>query len=521
MTASRDVRRTGRTAPRLFSVFIAGALLSACTYVPFDAPKSVSYGDDIPSHGVLQHTANDVQNDVAHGNLSILMTDGNDALGARLRLIEEADKTLDLQYFLLKPDLAGGLISLALLQAADRGVRVRVILDDAFTSASDGQLALVDSHPNIEIRIFNPLSRNSPTFVNYLLDFGRVNRRMHNKSLIADSAAAIVGGRNIADEYFQIDAGVDFADIDMFVTGNVVADIADAFDLFWNDRFSVPVVTLYGEQREDALDAARFEVELRANEAEIGIYNRAVNSAFFKDVRQGNANLGGGRALVITDSPDKLRVPVSQGEKPVAEHLLQTMNTAQKEVILITPYFVPEDYGSRFFQALAQRGVRVRVITNSLAATNHAYVHGGYYRHRKALLAAGVELYEVRADAPAVFGGNAAGSDVRVTMHTKAAIIDRKTLFIGSLNFDPRSIKINTELGVFFEDPATATDFAQQLDVGLPDFAFQLRLDDQGQVEWLYTGAGRNELYQSEPGASFLSKFLAVTARILPIESQL
>ncbi|MCT8160823.1 phospholipase D family protein [Pseudoruegeria sp. SHC-113] len=510
---------------RLSRVF-AGALalsvgLAGCTYVPFDPPPPASRAAPPAQVGNVAKVNRDLRRDVPGKSVFVPMADGNDALAARLRLIEDAQETLDLQYFLGKPDQAGALIGLKLLEAAERGVRVRLLLDDVFTTSTDTQLAVLDNHPNLELRIFNPMSRRSPTVVNYLLDFGRVNRRMHNKLFIADGGAAIIGGRNIADEYYQLDTSSEFADFDMFVAGPSVAAMSEAFDLFWNDAWSVPVNRLNVRVTEEELTEARRAFERRAATAEAGIYRKAMQAPILRELREGKRFLSFGHAKLVTDPPDKLRVRVTDGERTTSDALFNLMGNAREEVILYTPYFVPQDYGTDFFERLAATGVKVRVVTNSLAATNHAYVHGGYTPYRKRLAAAGVELYEVRYDAPTILGEVPPESPIRLTMHTKAAVVDRRYVFVGSLNFDPRSIKVNTEVGMFIDDPVSGARFAKAFDEGIDDYTYQVELDEKGNLRWRYTGAGRNELYTREPDASFFARFLAGAARFLPVEGQL
>jgi putative cardiolipin synthase len=494
---------------------------AGCTHVPFDVQRDVTSAADVPDFRKMHDAAMAIEK--ANGGLNSIapLPDGNDALGLRLRMIEEAQHSLDLQYFLIKPDHAGALISSKLLEAADRGVRVRFLLDDAFTTARDEQLSLIDHHPNIEIRIFNPLSRNTAGAMNYVLDFQRVNRRMHNKSFVADNAMAIIGGRNIADEYFQIDTSSVFADFEMVVVGPAVRDIAATFDVFWNDQASVPISALVAKRNAQEFDSFKIQTAVLSSKAAVEIYDRAVNSTYLKDLQAGRIDIQRAEVRVVTDRPEKTRVPVKGGKRVVGEALYQAMARAQKEVIVITPYFVPEDYGARFFEQLAQSGVRVRIVTNSLSATNHAYVHGGYYRHRQSLLAAGVELYEVRADAPRIMGLVDGGSDIKLTMHTKAAVIDRDYVFVGSMNIDPRSIKINTELGLFFDMKGVEPNWLDDVQASIVDFTFRLHLDDDGDVEWVYSGTVQEETFNSEPGASGWSKFVAWMARVLPIEGQL
>ncbi|SLN33143.1 Major cardiolipin synthase ClsA [Pseudoruegeria aquimaris] len=513
---------TKMTGWRLRGAVMALAVgLSACAPVPFDPQPPVTRAAPPAKTGELAALSREVHRRAPGQTAFLQLPDGNDALAARLRLIETATQTLDLQYFLAKPDHAGALIGAMLLDAADRGVKVRLLLDDVFTTTRDSELAVLDNHPNVEVRIFNPLARSLPTAVNYLLDFARVNRRMHNKLFIADGAAAIVGGRNIADEYYQLDTSSEFADFDMMLAGPGVRQISDAFDLFWNDRWSVPVARLNVRESPEELAEVRKAFLANAAQAEAGIYRKAMNAPLLRELSTGERRFEFGGMKVVTDSPRKLRVRVPEGERATADALFALMGRAQEEVILYTPYFVPQAYGADFFRRLAQKGVRVRIVTNSLAATNHAYVHGGYYPYRKRLLEAGVELYEVRHDVPKVLGTVPEGSDIHLTMHTKAAVIDRRHVFVGSLNFDPRSIKLNTEVGVFITDEGLGREAAENFDAGVADYTYRLTLTDTGDLRWIYTGAGRSEAYGRDPGAGLLARMVAVMARILPVEGQL
>ncbi len=437
-------------------------------------------------------------------------------------MIETAQHSIDMQYFLLKPDLAGALVAVALLEAADRGVRVRFLLDDALTTAKDRQIARLDAHPNIEFRMINPLSRQSPTFWNYLWEFQRVNRRMHNKSMVVDQSLCIVGGRNIADEYFRVDTSSEFADFDIFLAGPVAHEIGEQFDLYWNDGWSVPLEALR-PSRSKPLDYRAVEQEIRARRAEAltGLHQRAIESTYLSDVRSGRVKPIFAPIEVSYDKPEKLKVPVQEGERHVANDLLSAMSRATSEIILVSPYFVPEDWGARFFRDLAARGVRVRIVTNSLASNNHPYVHAGLMRHRKDLLAAGVELYEIKADALTVTGEAPPGSEITMTMHTKLAVIDSQNLFVGSLNFDPRSIKINTEIGIFIADEKAGGAMHDALDAVMHEYAYRLALDENGNLTWIYTGADRQDVEYREPGASPWRLFVANFTRLLPVEGQL
>lgn len=501
---------------RVLAVIVA----TGCTYVPFDSPRQ----DPVP-HPAAQQMPHDPAIGLltaSQGGRSAFfpLTDGTDALGARLSMIEAARTSISLQTFLIKPDKAGGLVSLALIDAANRGVAVRILVDDAFTTASDAQIAYLAAHPRIDVRIFNPLSRRSPTVVNYALDFGRVNRRMHNKAFIVDNEKAIIGGRNIADEYYQIGSSTEFADFDLFVAGPAVPKLSQEFDLFWSDRWSVPVEALNGSGRGIDPDKVHAVLAQKATEGAAGIYRRAINSRYLADVKAGRVKPYYGYAQVLSDPPSKLKQPVRGGDRPLAEALMQRLARARSQVTIVTPYFVPQDWGADLLAGLARKGVKVRIVTNSLAATNHAYVHGGYTRHRMPLLEAGVEIYEIRADAPSIVGDALSGSDIELTMHTKLVIVD-DTSFVGSLNFDPRSIKINTEMGVFIDDPDIAREFERRIDEDLSRYTFRLRTAPDGGLIWDWNYDGRREIYRSEPGASTMKKAVAFGASLLPIECQL
>ncbi len=502
-------------------IAVVGSALIGCAHVPFDYPRVASRAGDISAGGQVYRTAAGLSRNHGGKSAFVPLVDGNDALGARLRLIKAAERTIDAQYFLVKPDLAGALFAQALVDAADRGVRVRLLIDDVFTTANDDQIAYLGSHDNIEVRLFNPLSRNSAKVMNFVLDFQRVNRRMHNKSLTIDNAMSIIGGRNIAEEYYQIHTDAEFADFDLLCAGPVAREITRTFDTFWNDSFAVPVEAFVARATDTESQRTGREIDERADRAANDLYRRAINSTYLKDVLSGRIRPYFADVRVVTDSPDKLRVPVREGERRLADAIRREMDASTSEVIIVTPYFVPRREGAAFYKSLTARGVRVRVVTNSLASTNHAYVHGGYARYRMELLKAGVELHEVRADAAQILGEVPADSAIKLTMHTKVAIFDRKRLFVGSLNFDPRSIEINTELGLFIANKAMAEEFAQKVEEDLRDYTYTLSVDEDNVLTWTYSGFGRTEVHFTDPGAGFLRRLVAGVTRLLPVEGQL
>ncbi|WP_193139350.1 phosphatidylserine/phosphatidylglycerophosphate/cardiolipin synthase family protein [Meridianimarinicoccus sp. MJW13] len=495
--------------------------LAGCAPVPLDAPKPVSRALVSDGSTMLQRIARTHTSDNPDGDSSLVtLEDGNIALGARLRLIERAERTLDLQYFLMKPDLGSALVLTALLDAADRGVRVRVLLDDVFTTMSDDALGLLDVHPGIEVRIFNPSPRPGWKAAGFVTDFNRVNRRMHNKSFVADGSWAIVGGRNIADEYFQIDTSSEFADFEMLVIGPAVQGISASFDHYWNDGWSVPIGQLQRDPSPEELAEVRANLVARLKPAR-NVYEGAVNDPFFKRLSAGQIPSFTGRVEVVVDDPAKLKVPVPEGQKILAQDLLTRMKNAKKRVVLLTPYFVPEDYGARLFSDLAERGVRVQIVTNSLGSTNHAYVHAGYRRHREALLAAGVELYEIRSDTPQALGLVPEGDETGLVMHTKLAVIDDDAVFVGSLNLDPRSIKQNTEFGTFVRSRAFAGAVWSALDNDLPLYTYRVVAGPDGDLLWYYDAPGAASVTDREPGATAWKNFVVGLTAFLGIEEQL
>lgn len=519
----RKVTRRARYVLVAVVLIAVVVLQSQCTYVPFDAKRTTTTSDDIPLTGALFERANALTESVGESSTYFPLVDGNDALGIRLDLIQQAEKTLDLQYFLLKPDRAGAVISVALLEAANRGVRVRFLLDDIFTTASDELLAYLDSHENFELRLFNPLSRRSTKTMNFVFDFGRVNRRMHNKSMIADGTVSVFGGRNIAEEYFQLETSAEFADFDLLAIGPMVSDISKEFDTFWNDEFSVPISAIVKEIDPSEISQSDAKLDALSKQALSDVYKKALSSEYLASILNNTVAPSKTNAVLVTDTPDKLRVSVRKGQefRTLSNFMTEKIQASAEDVLIITPYFVPMKEEVEMYQELAASGVRVRVITNSLAATNHAYVHGGYAPHRKDLLKSGVELYEVRADAPQVLGTVPPDSEITLTMHTKAAVFDEKTVFIGSMNFDPRSIRITTEVGIFLSDGPGASNLMNSIDQTLNDHTYQVGLDEKGDLTWSWHGKGEREVLTSEPGASFLKKFVATVARYLPVRGQM
>lgn len=448
------------------------------------------------------------------------LVEGIDALGARLALIDRAERSIDAQYFLMKPDTAGRLFSQKLLEAADRGVRVRFLLDDIFTTVDDDVFLLLSQHPNIQLRLFNPVGRDGIYYANYLGNFKLANRRMHNKSFIVDNQVSIVGGRNIADEYFEILTDVEFRDFDMLAFGPIAADISVTFDRFWNHKLAVPIAALDNNKKLPDLAAARANIDKSVAEVNQRVYQRALSSPLIEDLIKEKVEFFPAAGSVITDDPEKLLNKVSRDYMVLVTALAEMVDDAQSEVVVITPYFIPGKSGVEFWRSITNKGVRVVIVTNSLASNNHIPVHSAYARYRRDIIRAGVELYEIRVDASKTPRGSKQQGYDSVTLHTKSVLIDRQLIFVGSLNLDPRSIDINTEMGVLINNADLTGGLAENFFLKLPAFAYRVTENEKGQLRWTTKINGQDVVETKEPQTSSWLRFKAFLSKIVP-EGQL
>jgi putative cardiolipin synthase len=509
-----------QSASKLIAV-AALLLITACASVPYDYPKTVSTSQPPDHSTALGKLAHEWHTEQPGKNGFFGLPGGTEALGARLRMMEEAERTIDAQYFIIKPDRAGALFTGKMLRAADRGVKVRLLIDDIFSPGIDHGLTLLDSHPNIEVRLFNPMARRNFKYWSYLVDFKRANRRMHNKSFTVDNTASIVGGRNIGEEYFELNQGVKFDDYEVFTIGPVVQEISSGFDAFWNSKLAVPIAAFELEVNTAELDEFRELVRLHTEGADNGIYSQAVNSKLLLDIREDRVKPVVAEATLITDTPDKLLDKSNNAElATLANEIGRRFRAAQKEIIIVSPYFIPQDNGAKLLEELMANGIKVIIITNSLASTNHVPVHSRYRGYRKRLLKAGAEIYEIKAD---VVGDENewGGRPEMVTLHSKATVVDRETIFVGSLNFDPRSIVLNSEMGLFIESQEAGAEFVDIILKGLEDSCYRVDLDERGKTRWTYGSGDTQKVLDKEPLASTGRRFMANLYRLLPIEGQL
>jgi putative cardiolipin synthase len=456
---------------------------------------------------------------------------GLDAFVARLAFARYADRSIDVQYYLFHDDVTGRALTAYLLEAADRGVRVRVLLDDMDMNGRDTGLASLDLHPNIELRLFNPFPSRQLRYVNFLTHFGTVTRRMHNKAFIVDNQAAVVGGRNIGDEYFEASDGTNFGDMDLLAIGPIVRDVSDAFDRYWNSDLAYPITTLGAAGDPSLLERARPVLrEETAALADTAYGERLRESDLADALAKGQAELHWSEAELLVDLPEKVQTDPDDRSTHLGPELDALLRSTQEQLIAISPYFVPGKQGARQLRELAERGVEVIVITNSLASTDVPAVHAGYVRYRRELLKAGVRLYEMRPSMARDEDDDRRFGSSQSSLHAKTFAIDGRLVLVGSMNMDPRSDVLNTEMGIVIESPELAAQLQGWMRTDLPRQAWRVTLaglertprDAGGVMQWIARDAGTEVVEgRREPRASLARRLVVSLLRWLPIERQL
>lgn len=505
---------------RLWLVVVVAAALAGCMVLPTNDARSVSSAVARDKPGVLNRAIASQRE--AHPGLSGIYPLGSplDAFAARMLMLRAAEHSLDLQYYIWRNDLTGALLFDALREAADRGVRVRLLLDDQNTSGLDGVLAALNSHANIEVRLFNPYAIRSARALQFVGDFSRLNRRMHNKSLTVDNQITLIGGRNMGDAYFGATDEVVFADMDVMAVGPVVGDMSTDFDRYWAAVSSYPAERLLPATAPDALAVLADRAARFADNPMASNYVSALQaSAFVAQLKAGDLPLVWASTRMVSDPPEK-----ALGKRSSRPHLARSLGAVigqtTRSLQIVSPYFVPTSAGTEALVALRQQGVQVSVLTNSLEATDVSVVHAGYAKHRQALLRAGVRLYELRRDsgAPkaALFTGWVGSS--AASLHAKTFVVDGERLFVGSFNFDPRSAVLNTELGFVIESPAMASKVAAAFDRAIPERAYELRLTDGDTITWIERADGLTTTHTREPGAGPLQRMVIGLLSLLPID---
>lgn len=508
------------------AAWLLAALLNGCsTHRLQEAPGVLSQGFALPptNEGVLaEHLSPAVTARCGTDSVFLPLADNSDALRWRLLLADLATRSIDAQYYLWGRDDSGRLLLQHLIRAANRGVRVRILVDDMFLLDSDRGIALLENHPNIEVSIFNPWQRRGSVLMRGFEFLGRaqmLNRRMHNKLFVADNQVGIVGGRNIGNPYFGLDDKYNFRDLELLAGGPVVEDISASFDLYWNNPWATRG-RAFANADQDPKELARQRTILAARGIDLDKLRRAAIdvpeawSAYLDELASAPC---AEQSWVVYDDPPA--TSTDDGGVRKVEKLRDLDREIQHELLIASAYFVPTAELFDSLTAMAARGVRVRVLTNSLASTNHTMVNSGYSPWRRALLEAGIELYEYRAHpegidevlAQGIHGGS-------VTMHTKAFVIDRQLVYVGSLNMDPRSLHINTEMGVLVDDHRLAQKVAGKLERDMaPENAWRVSLDEDGQLRW-NSSIGVRTL---QPARHFGQRIADFFFGLLPIKDQL
>ncbi len=526
---------------RISLVVLIFALLGGCATLPpgSDFPKIASSALAHPEETRLGRQFETAARKHDGNSAFRIIPVGADGFLTRMQMINSAERTLDLQYFIFRGDETGRLLTEAVLHAADRGVRVRVLIDDGETTAGDEQITMLEAHRSIEIRLFNPFAYRGHTQLlratEFMLNASRLDYRMHNKLLVVDNAVALIGGRNIGDQYFQIDPESQFADDDVFAAGPIARNLSKSFDEYWNNALAIPAEALSGgktttaalnEHRAELKDESR---QLKSNEVEY--VKRVASGEPFAGMLSGRLPLVWARAQLVADSPDKKQVENGQMVgRLMHREVAKATAAVQSELLMVTPYLIPGEEGMKLLKDLRQRQVRVRILTSSLEASTVLLAQAGYMHYRLPLLENGVELYEIRS-----LLGNARGSGETAaisrygnySLHAKLFVFDRQRLFIGSMNFDQRSMHLNTEIGLIIDSPVLAQQVAARFEaMVLPVNSYRLTLrpndaDRSPGLLWHTEENGRAVEYTMEPARSDWQRIKANALSLLPLDKEL
>jgi putative cardiolipin synthase len=458
-----------------------------------------------------------------------LLGNGRDAFAARALLARKAEKSLDIQYYMYHQDTVGSLLTDEVLKAADRGVRVRMLIDDIYGNENEDTWVALDAHPQIEVRMWNPWERGKNRMIQSVFRALDINYRMHSKSFTADNQATILGGRNIGDEYFDADKSLAFADMDVLTIGSPVAAVSFEFDEYWNSAHAYPVNILIRQGTEADVDQLR--------EREPAFYKKNTTIDYVKALKDSDFALGlnngslafnwADGAKVIHDSPDKEQLGKKGGkDELLISQLAPYIINAKKTVDIVSPYFVPGDKAVDALCKLSRDGVKVRILTNSLASNDVSAVHAGYSKYRRPLLRCGVELYELDETLK-----NREGKTFtwlpgleKSSLHAKSMVFDGEIMFVGSFNFDQRSLFINTEIGLVFHDPEIAGASARNFEENVNNVAFKVDFERAGgneNLHWTGGQGGPDVDLEKEPYATTMQKFIVGILKWLPIDSQL
>ena len=499
-------------------------LFAACAKLP-DFDRTYTYA--LPDTDDTTYKKMFSERQKSHPNQSAfyLLNNGLDAFVARAIAAQYAEKSLDVQYYIYRKDMVGELITYEVIRAADRGVRVRLLLDDINMGEWDQDLLELNAHPNIEVRLFNPFNRKTGRLGQLLTHEHAITRRMHNKSFTADNQVTILGGRNIGNEYFYANPEISFADLDVMGFGAIAKGVSTSFDRYWNNELSYPIdVLIENKLSKEEAEAAKKEFYAEMEKYRDSEYDIALlHSTLYEKLKNHDVKLFWGKADVLYDNPNKILSDLSETKYNLTPQLKPYLESIQKELLIFSPYFIPGKSGVAFLTDLVKNGTRVAILTNSLASNDVGIVHSGYAKYRKALLAGGVELYELNkklmANEKKKMEKHGSGSS-KASLHAKAFVFDRKNVFIGSLNLDPRSVVHNTEIGVIIKSEEMAKHMAENFDFGMSKYAFKLELKDN-EIFWHGIVNGKEKTFDVDPYTGFWKRFGVKLMGFLPLEDQL
>lgn len=450
----------------------------------------------------------------SHPGLSGLypLADGHDAFAARVMLADAAERSIDVQYYIWRDDTSGRLLLHHLRQASERGVRVRLLLDDNNTKGLEGVLTCLHAPPAMEVRLFNPLWYRHLRVIDYLFDFRRVNRRMHNKSFTVDNQVTVVGGRNVGNEYFGAGEGVMFADLDMLAVGPVVNDVSRDFDRYWNSASAFPLDYVLPKVPSCELNPEAPSDPLTQ------VYLKALaQSDLVQKLERGTLPLQWAKTFLVSDDPAKVLGNVEPSRTMMGQ-LREVLDAAQSQLTLVSPYFVPTVTGAHALAKWVSQGVAVSVLTNALSATDVMPVHAGYAKYRKQLLKAGVRLFELKRHATLNASGRRRHHGYSgASLHAKTFALDGSQIFVGSFNMDPRSARLNTEMGLVMECPTLAQQLLQGLTQNSGTHTYEVTLHHD-RLRWTTEENGQTVMYDREPLTSWWRRAAVRILSWLPFE---
>jgi len=506
---------------RVFSLLMTTVLVGCSTAQLQDRTANVSLPYEEISESTLYQTVERLSQE--HNSLSGVypLDAALDAFLARVLLIRAAEKTLDVQYYIWRKDNTGGMLMYELLLAAERGVRVRLLLDDLGSFGIDDWLGMMNEHPNIEVRLFNPFKSRRFRAFDFVTNFKRANRRMHNKSLTADQIMTIVGGRNVGDEYFAATDGILFSDLDVLSLGPVAGEVSQDFDRYWMSESSLPVDNVF-KAKKSKNDVLR-HISSTFSKPEAMLYVTALQNVYFTNgFNSKDLPFEWVDVRLVSDDPIK-GIGLDDDSDLMLYRLEELLNIKIKKLDLVSPYFVPAKVGTETFVDLANNDAQIRVLTNALEATDVTAVHSGYMKRRKDLLEAGIEVYEMK-NRPELADEGGSGTGVfgssGSSLHAKTFSINNEQVFVGSFNFDPRSARLNTEMGFLIESPALADALDEVFTNRITEASYEVKLDEKGKLYWVEKGEP-DIIYHKEPNTSIFKRSLVRFLSWLPLDRML